>query len=172
MLTLAAMLALTADPIDSGPKPGNKPGPYSFLVVTGPQRGQPTCYVCDAADKPIAVVFARTLGEPLGRLAGKLDALLGERPESRAWLTLLGRETDDGPKLVEWGRTHAIRSLPLGVFESADGPPAYRLHRDADVTVVLAVKRKVVKIFAFRAGALTDAEGEKILSEFGAILGE
>src|SRR5271170_1036322 len=52
--------------------------------------------------------------------------------------------------------SRAARSVPVGVFEDLDGPPSYRLHRD-DVTILLAVKQKVVANFAFRAGELSDA---------------
>ena len=33
------------------------------------------------------------------------------------------------------GRKTALRDVPVGVFENLDGPPSYRLSRDADVTV-------------------------------------
>ena len=76
---LAALLALTAatpadDPCVSGLKEGQRPGPYTFHVATGPQRGQLTCYVCDQGDKPAVIVFARTLVEPLGNAARTQDA--------------------------------------------------------------------------------------------------
>jgi hypothetical protein len=51
----------------------------------------------------------------------------------------------------------------VGVFEDVEGPPSYRLHRDADVTVLLSVKQKVVVNHAFRAGELTDAKIAEIV---------
>ena len=70
-LTLTLALTLSAaDPCVSGIPVGKRPGPYSFLVATGPQRGQQTCYICEQHEggKPAAVVFARSLSDPLGKL--------------------------------------------------------------------------------------------------------
>jgi hypothetical protein len=61
------------------------------------------------------------------------------------------------PKVVQWTQKHAISNVPCAVFEDTVGPPAYLLAREADVTVLLSVKQKVVANFAFRAGELDDA---------------
>jgi hypothetical protein len=146
----------------SGLAVGQKPGPYAFVLATGPQRGQAFCYICDTADRPAAVIFARSLTEPLGKLAAKLDqaAADGAVPELRAWLTLLddGKQPDLDRRLVAWGLQHAIKTMPLGIFEDEVGPPSYRLNREAQATVLLFVKQKVVANFALRAGDLTDAK--------------
>ena len=169
---LSALLVLTfagaqaSDPCVSGVPVGKRPGPYSFLVATGAQRGQQTCYICEQheGNKPAAVVFARGLSGPLGRLAAGLDkaATDGQPAGFRTWLTLLAPATGEDARLVEWGQKYALR-MPLGVFADADGPPAYRLNRSADVTVLLFVKRKVVANFAFRAGELTDAKADEVV---------
>jgi hypothetical protein len=163
------------EPCVSGLKPGQKPKPYSFVVATGPERGQSTCYICETADRPAVVIFARDLGDPLGKLVAKLDKALADhkKAELRAWVTFL---SDDQPKLdpkvVKWGKKHAIRTLRLGVFEEAAGPPAYRLSRDADVTILLFVKRKIVANFAFRPGELTDERAAEVLKALPRIVEE
>jgi hypothetical protein len=170
-----ASAAMGEDPCVSGLKPGQRPGPYSFLVATGPERGQPTCYICETADRPGIVIFARSLSEPLGKLVAKLDHAVGERKkdELRAWVTFL---SNDQPALdaqvVEWGKKHAIRNMPLGVFESEVGPPSYRLARDADVTILLFVKQKVVANFAYRSGELNDQRIGEVLKALPRIVGE
>src|SRR5262245_56944171 len=153
--------ALAEEPaFKSGLAVGQKPGPYAFVLATGPQRGQAFCYICDTADKPATIIFARSLTEPLGKLAAKLDqsAADGVVPELRTWLTLLddGKQPDLDRRLVAWGLQHAIKTMPLGIFEDEVGPPSYRLNREAQATVLLFVKQKVVANFAFRAGDLTD----------------
>jgi hypothetical protein len=148
--------------IKSGLAVGQRPGPYAFVLATGPQRGQAFCYICDTADKPAAIIFARTLSEPLGKLAAKLDqaAADGAIPQMRTWLTLLddGKQPDLERRLIAWGLQHAIKTMPLGIFEDEVGPPSYRLNRDAQATVLLFVKQKVVANFVFRAGEITDAK--------------
>jgi hypothetical protein len=173
--TCIAFLALfvvpceAEDPCVSGLKIGQKPGPYSFLVATGPERGQSTCYVCSTEDRPAVVVFARNPSDPLGKLVAKLDKAVGDNKKAdlRGWVTFLSNDQPSlDPQVVDWAKKHAIRRMPLGVFESEDGPPSYRLAREADVTVLLFVKKKVVANFAFRSGELNGdriAEIEKAL---------
>jgi len=163
-LTLTLTLTLSADPCVSGVPVGKRPGPYSFLVATGPQRGQQTCYVCEQADKPTAVVFARTLSDPLGKLLARLDAEAVARKDAgfKAWMTQLA-DTADLDGLAKWARQQGLKTVPVGAFEDADGPPAYKLAADADVTVMLFVDQKVVANFAFRAGGLTDAAAAGVM---------
>lgn len=153
-----------AEPLRSGVPVGKRPGPYSFLVATGPQRGQPTCYICEQASKPTAVVFARSLSDPLGKLLSKLDSQSATQKEKgfKAWMTLL-TTTADLDALAKWSQTQALKNVPVGAFEDPDGPPAYTLSKDADVTVLLFVKEKVVANFALKNGELTDAKIEAIL---------
>jgi hypothetical protein len=155
-----------AVPCKSGPQPGQRPGPYAAVISTGPERGQSYCYICETADRPAVVIFARSLSEPLGRLVQKLDKALAEYKagELRAWVTLLNNNQPEcDAKVIDWGKRFAIRSIPLGVFESADGPPSYRLAREADVTVLLFVKKKVMANYAFRTGELTEARLAEVL---------
>jgi hypothetical protein len=168
-LSLALTLALTlraAEPPVSGTPVGKRPGPYSFLVATGPQRGQQTCYICEQheGNKPAAVVFARTMSDPLGKLLTKLDAeaLANKDSGCKVWMTLLA-EKADLDALAKWAQNQGIKSAPVGAYEDADGPPSYKLHKDADVTVILFTKQKVVANFAFRAGELDDKAIENVL---------
>jgi hypothetical protein len=163
---LAALPCPAAGPCVSGLKPGQRPGPYAALVAVGPQRGQSHCFVCETADRPAVIVFARDLSEPLGKLVRGIDKAVADHKgaELRAWVTFLSDDqTAMDPKVVAWGKKQAIRGVPLGVFEDAGGPPSYLLSRDADVTVLLSVKQKVVRNFAFRTGELTDARIADVL---------
>ncbi len=151
--------AVGVDPCKSGLTAGLRPGPYSALVATGPQRGQPHCFICETGDRPAVAVFARDLSEPLGKFVHRLDKALADHKaaELRAWVTFLNTDPPAfDARVVRWGQQHAIRSVPLGIFADADGPPSYRLGRDADVTVLFFVKQKVVVNFAFRAGELNE----------------
>jgi hypothetical protein len=140
-----------ADPaVRSGVPVGRRPGPYSFLLATGPQRGQQTCYICEQADKPTAVVFARTLTPELGTLLAKLDVAAASRSDGfKAWMTLLA-DAVDLDALAKWSQAAGLKTVPVGGYEGADGPPAYTLSRDADVTVLVFVKQKVTANVAVR----------------------
>jgi hypothetical protein len=158
--------AAAQQPLRSGVAVGVRPGPYTALVCTGPQRGQSHCFICETEDRPAVIVFARSLSEPLGKLAHQLDKAVGEHKASelRAWVTFLADDhTTLDRKVVQWGQKHAVGVVPLMVFEDVVGPPTYRLARDADVTVLLSVKQKVVANFAFRAGELDDARVAEVM---------
>lgn len=165
ILLLIATPAYAPDPCVSGVPVGKRPGPYSFLAATGPERGQPTCYICSQGDKPAAVVFARTLSDPLGKLLAKLDAEVVARKDAgyKAWMTHLAA-TADLDALAKWSQEQGLKAVPVGAYEDAAGPPAYTLADEADVTVLLFVKQKVVANFAFRDRELTDARVAEVLA--------
>src|SRR6266498_1513969 len=92
-LTLFAAAA-AQQPLRSGLPVGLRPGPYSALVCTGPQRGQAHCFICETEDRPAIIVFARDLSEPLGKLAHQLNKALAEHKaaELRGWITFLAED--------------------------------------------------------------------------------
>lgn len=161
---LAVSFASAADPCVSGVPVGKRPGPYSFLVATGPERGKQTCYICEQEKKPTAVVFVRSLTPEVGKLLAKLDAEVAARKDTgfKAWMTQLA-EKADLDKLARWAKEQGVGAVPVGTFEDADGPPAYLLAADADVTVLLFVQEKVVANFAFRAGEFDAAATAAVL---------
>jgi hypothetical protein len=163
LLALTLSLTLLSDPCVSGVPVGKRPGPYSFLVATGPDRGKQTCYICEQLDKPTAVVFVRSLSDNAGKLMAAFDAEAAKQTDAgfKAWMTHVTKTADlDG--LAKWAQTQGLKSCPVGEFEDADGPPAYKLAADADVTIMLFVNQKVTANFAFRAGELTDEKVKEV----------
>jgi hypothetical protein len=166
LIVLAGIACLGAEPPLSGLKPGQRPGPYSSLVSVGPQRGQSYCFICETADRPAVIVFARKFSDPLGKLARSLDKALVDHKgtELRAWVTFLSEDqTALDSQVVTWSKKQALRNVPLAVFEDVVGPPSYLLHREAEVTVLLSVKQKVVRTFAFREGELNTKRIDDVL---------
>src|SRR4051794_11967878 len=147
-LLLAALSGAPAgEPCVPGLSPGQRPGPYAAVVAVGTQRGQSHCYVCETGDRPAVIVFARRPGDRLGKLVRGLDPAVAEHQaaDRRGWVTSLrDAQRARDPQVGEWGRQQATRRAPLAASEDPGGPPSYRLHRDADVAVLLAAKQKVV----------------------------
>jgi hypothetical protein len=166
-LAVLVLPVVAKEPCVSGPQAGQRPGPYSFLVASGPERGQPTCYVCSTEDKPAVIVFARSLSDPLARLLGKCDEAIARLPKDamRGWLTVLGEKTVGLDDVGKWAKQSGLKAVPVGVFDDPVGPPSYKLAEDADVTVILFVERKVTANFAFRAGELDDAALGRVADE-------
>ena len=163
-LVLVASSISGAEPCVSGPQTGQRPGPYSFLVASGPQRGQQTCYVCETAEKPGVIVFARALSEPLTKILVKCDDAVIAQPKDamKAWATILGEKTVSLEALGKWTKQAGLKNVPTGIFDDEVGPPSYRLAADAEVTVLLFVDKKVVANFAFRTGEVNEEALKKI----------
>jgi len=158
LVTLLLLVPVFADPPRSGLEIGQRPGPYSSLVVVGAERGTQHCFVCEAEKRPLVIVFARTPSEPLGKLLHRMDGLLKKSTELRGWTTFLAADAGPlEPNVIAWSRKHATGSVPITIFEDPVGPPAYRLAADAEVTVLVASNRKVTARFAYRPGELDDA---------------
>ncbi|MFO0812296.1 MAG: hypothetical protein U0796_03705 [Gemmatales bacterium] len=163
MFVLVLMLMPALDLV-SGPQPGKKFGPYTFLMATGPNRGTSHCYVCETGDDPAIIILARSTSEPLGELARQVDKELSKQKKLRGWITFVGMpQPSKEPELVKWSRTLGLRFLPLGIFESQAGPPGYKLHSDADLTILLVKESKVVHNFAYPVKGLTTADNKKIV---------
>jgi hypothetical protein len=157
MIVVTLLLALTADPCVSGVAVGKRPGPYSFLVATGPERGKQTCYICEQTDKPAVVVFSRSLDDRLGTLLAAFDKEIPKRSKSgfKVWMTHLTAKAEL-EVLAKWSQTQGLKNIPVGAFEDIDGPPSYTLHAEAEVTVLIFTKEKVVANFAYRKREWTD----------------
>lgn len=159
-------LLASADPVRSGLEVGRRPGPYSSLVVVGPQRGTQHCFVCEAESRPTIIVFARSASDPLGKLVHEIDRVVKKHAmaDVRAWATFLADDAGPlEPKLIAWSQKHATGAVPITIFEDAVGPPAFRVSREADVTLMISRNAKVAATFAFRAGELTPAAIEAII---------
>jgi len=158
-------------PLSPGLKTGQRPGPYSFLIATGPNRGQSFCFICETGERPAMIVFARSISEPLAKLATRCDTVLDDTPKDAAmgWMTVLGEKTITPDALALWSQKAGLKRLTTGVFDDADGPPAYKLANDADIVVLMFVGRKVTSSEAFRAKELSDTAIDRIVAAFKAL---
>lgn len=171
---LVSTVSLADDPCRSGPQVNQRTGPYAALIAVGPQRGTSHCFICEAGEKPTVIIFARTLSDSVGKLTHQLDRALAihKGDNLRIWVTFLSDDpTRTDPKVVEWSKQQATGSIPLGVYNDSVGPPSYLLSRDADVTVLLSNKQRVVANFAYRLGELNDSAVSGILKTLPRIVG-
>lgn len=166
MLILILFTLSYSSDLISGPQPGSKFGPYAFLIATGPNRGTSHCYVCETGADPAVIVLARSTSEPLGNFLQQLDRDLSKFQDAklRAWATMVGlNQPSEEPKLAAWSKRFGLRHIPLGIYEDPLGPPGYRLHQDADLTILLVHKNKVLHNLAYRKDGFTALEAKKLL---------
>lgn len=120
------------------------------------------------------MLFARDVTGPLSSLLKQFDAAVAKNKDAdmRSFAIFL---TDDGEamekKLTELAEKQKIsENVPLTIVEDIAGPLAFKIDKDADVTVLLYTKGKVVSNFAFKAGELKDKDVKAIVAQLPKIL--
>ena len=154
-ILLFCLICCPGQALVSGPALGERPGPYSFVVSQGEKRGQLHCFVCEAEDRPMVILFARVPSPEAGKLAARLDQILLANPDAKpaGWVTFLaGDASAIDTQALKWSRDHALRALAVGYFEDPVGPPSYSISPQAELTVLVARDKKVVHRHAFAAG--------------------
>ena len=156
------------DKLKSGPQAGEPiPGPFHFLNINGAYSGDPHCLVCEYGLRPVAAVFARSLpetGKPLANLLQKLDETIGKNQASefRGFAAFLSQDyaAEDTRKELVQKLENVAKDLKHVILclDGADGPEKYNINKDAEVTVILYHKHKVVANFAFEKDKLTDKD--------------
>ena len=173
-----AAAAWAEDPkFKSGLQPGQ--GTSAFLVqeVSGPHDTKNLCLVCENGLKPVAMLFARKLTSPVTSLLKQFDAAVHKhkKEDLRSFAVFV---TDDpeamASELKELAKKEKIsNNVPLAVFRDAvnpAGPAEFRLSTDAEVTVLLYTKNRVIKNFAYRPGELKEKDVKAIMTSIPKIL--
>jgi len=171
---VAAALALpaAAEHIKSGPQSGESvPGPFHPLNVTGEKKGEKFCLFCVNGENPVAMVFARENSPELTKLIKKLDQATAKNKSKSmgSFVVYLSDKEGLDKELASMAEKEKIEKTVLSI-DNPGGPKAYNVAKDADVTVVLYVDRKVKANHAFKKGELKDDAIEKIVADIPKIL--
>jgi hypothetical protein len=179
LIALSACLALAlagtvvaAEALKSGPQAGEDlPGTFKPLNITGPDAGMVTCIFCEYGESPVALVFARSLSEPLARLTKRLDAAAGRHKDASLFssVVFLSRDESLPKEIKQLAEREKVQHTSLRTYKP-EGPMDYNIAKDADVTVILFTDRAVKANHAFRKGELTDKDIEAIVAEIPKIL--
>lgn len=106
-------------------------------------------------------------------LVKKIDAtaVKNQKSDLRTWAVFLSDQEGLDKKLKEFAEKDSIKKTSLAIDNPA-GPPSYHIAKDADVTVLLYVHKKVKANFAFKKGQLTEEAINKIVGNLPKILPE
>ncbi|MFO0939045.1 MAG: hypothetical protein U0798_21300 [Gemmataceae bacterium] len=178
-LSLAVVVAAVcgvavAAEIKSGPQPGEKiPGPFHPLNVTGESKGEKACLVCKAGNSPVAMVFARCADcDMTATLIKKLDEVTAKNQakDMNSFAVFLTDDTEVFTKKLEaMGKKNSLKFCTLAI-DNPTGPEKYNVSKDADVTVVLYVKRDIKANYAFKKGELTAEKIDAIVNDVAKIV--
>lgn len=156
----------------SGPQTGESvPGPFNVLNVTGPDAGESNCQFCKNGNNPVVMIFSRsTDNAALTKLVKQVDAKVGTNKLGSfvVYLTADDKKTEKAVK--ELAEKEGIKKVVL-TLDTPTGPEAYKVAKDAEVTVVLYKARKVVANYTFEKGKMTEKDVEKVLADLPKITG-
>ena len=159
--------------IKSGLEEGESPAAFNVKDITGPSAGTSLCYRCQYGAKPVAVVFTREVTEEVAKLVKEIDTAVGENKDKNmcAFVVLLTDDADKGAKELEkLAKDQKISNTPLTVFDGEAGPEAYKISKDAAVSVMMWNKSRVAVNHAFESAKLSDEEVKKVADETSKIL--
>ena len=119
------------------------------------------------------MIFARQISDPLTSLVKKIDAATAKNAACRMGSFVVFCSDEEGleSQLKDMAKKEKIRKLILTIDNKA-GPKAYKIAKDADVTVVLYVNRQVKANYAFKKGAMKAKDVDKIVADIKKILPE
>jgi hypothetical protein len=171
-LAMAAGLVLASEALVSGPQVGSKvPGPFEPLNVNGPKAGEKSCLYCRNGTNPVVMIFAREKSEPLTTLIKKVDAATAEHQDAHmgSFVVFLSDSKELPDQLKEFADKEALKQCVLSVHQP-EGPKAYKISPEADVTVVLYTNHEVKANYAFPKGGLKEQDIDRVLGDVSKIL--
>jgi hypothetical protein len=159
--------------LKSGPQVGEngRPQPFLPLNINGPTPNEKQCLVCRNGNNPVAMIFARDTDDTLVKLIKQLDMETVKHADQSMGSFAVFCNDSEGleTKLRDLAKKENLKAFTLAI-DTPTGPAPYNIAKDADVTVVLYTKSKVVANFAFKKGELRDSDVQTILANVGKIL--
>jgi hypothetical protein len=161
------------DGVKSGPQIGEnaRPKPFFPLNLNGPTPDKKECLVCRNGNNPVAMVFAREPSEQLTSLISKLDAETVKNAGKKMGSFAIFCNDSEGlaGKLKDLAKSQKLEKFVLAI-DNPTGPEPYKIAKDADVTVVLYNKSKVIANYTFKKGELKSGDVERIVAEVSKIV--
>ena len=118
-------------------------------------------------------VFARKIDGNLTGLVKQINDEVGKNKEKKlsAFVVFLTDDSDElKPQVEKLAEKEKIHNVPLTIAESVAGPPDYKIHEDAEVTVLLWKGQKVQSNHAFKAGELNNKKIPAVIKDIPKLL--
>lgn len=173
-LGLTLSVGIAQEKLKSGPQIGQEvPGPFHPLNVTGDAAGRKKCLYCEYGGNPVAVVFARELTPQVASLIKGIDqATAKNKGDDMCSFAVFCSDNEKlQDQLKDFASKEKVGAMVLSI-DNPTGPTAYKINKDADVTVVYYTGLTVKSNHAFRKGELKDADVPRVVADVKAILPE
>src|SRR5438105_15742128 len=119
------------------------------------------------------MVFAREANTGLTSLVKKLDAEAVKNASAKMGSFVVFCNDDEKleEQLKEWAEKEGIKKTILTIDNPA-GPEKMKVDKDADVTVVLYLKKKVKYNYAFKKGELNKKAVDQVVTDVAKVVAE
>src|SRR5262245_62991648 len=114
------------------------------------------------------MVFARETSDGLTSLVKGLNKQTDNK-KLNSFVVFLSDDEGLQEKLEKFAKTNDISKTILAI-DNVTGPKAYKIAKDADITVVFYNNRKVEYNAAFKKGELNNTAVEKVVSNLSKII--
>ena len=144
----------------SGPQPGEALPPLSVAGVYDDRAGTTFDPAQQAGDKPTLFVFVHKLSRPGVAVTRAITnyARSIEGPSVHSAIIWLDADRAGAEQYLNRARRSLNLQAPVGVsIDGLEGPGAYGLNRNVELTVLVASRGKVTANFALVQPSLTDA---------------
>jgi hypothetical protein len=166
---LLALLALAAaGRLTSGPQTVTaKIGAFNPLNVTGDRAGKKHSLVAAYGARPVILVLARSVSDELAGLVKAVEAaaVKHDKAQLAAFVVVCGADDKTKGRLDELAKELKLKRTVLTLLPDRAGPKGYDFHPDADVQVVLYVKRNARAQLAYKKGELKEKDVEAALAK-------
>jgi hypothetical protein len=163
----------TAVPVKSGMPVGEIVPAFNVRDITGPQKGKTLCYRCRYGNAPTIAVFAREIDESLTTLIKQIDDRQKTSSDKglKSFVIFINDDPDSiEPQIEKLSSDQKLSGTPLTLIEGVQGPPEYKITREAAVTVLMWVDGQVKVNRAFGKGRINLAAINEVLGETPKIL--
>lgn len=156
----AAGAAENEEPVFSGPQPGEKLTGFKVQGVYDEQVGKELDFIAAAEGKPTLLVFMHKLTRPGAALMRTVTAYAAanEKHGARACIVWLADDRSAAQQYLARARKSLSLLAPVGIsIDGGEGPGAYGLNRNVELTILIANENKVTANFALVQPSVNDA---------------
>lgn len=173
LLGLVPIAAWAQDPVFSGPQVGEKVVPFLVRGGLGELAGKEWDIVKQANGNPLLLVFLHQVNRRSISLA-RLVLEYGATRRDKGLTSALVYLTDD-PTEAENALKRMAHAMPAGVpvgisLDGGEGPGAYGLNRNVELTVLVAKENQVTANFAIIQSSI-QVDAPRIIGEIVAVTG-
>ncbi|TWT91851.1 hypothetical protein [Neorhodopirellula pilleata] len=160
LLIFLSAIAGAEDPVFSGPQIGEKLSSFKILLVSEDAQATTVDPIESASEKPTVLIFVHQLTRPGMALTRAISEYVASQKTHNVQCTIVW--LDDDQAAAEAYLRRAAPSLrfvvPVGVsIDGEEGPGAYGLNRNVELTILVANQNQVTANFALIQPSLTQA---------------